>query len=349
MIQAATPVDAAAPQLGIVLVNWRRPDDSIECLESVLRGTIPVRIVVVDNASGDGSLDRIAAWAAGSIEAVAASPAMAGPVTPPIAKPVAVQRLTASEAAITSPTGRLTLIDAGRNGGFAAGNNIGLAHLLLDPGMDYFWLLNNDTIIEPDTAAALVSHMGASGAGMCGTVVRYYWHPDRVQALNGHRFNKWTGASIGIGSNQAAGLAFDPAQVAAQTDFVLGASLAVSRDFLTTIGPMEEGYFLYFEEADWAARNAARKRGRFPLGFADKAVVFHKEGGSIGSSSTPGQQSRLSDYWLNRSRLAYTRRFNPLLLPLHWLLTIGIAARRLLRRQPAKSAAVMRALFGLGY
>lgn len=337
------------PRLGIVLVNWRRPDDTIECLESVLRGTIPVRVVVVDNASGDGSLDRIAGWAAGAGEAVAASPAMAGHVTPPIAKPVAVQRLTAAEAVVTPPTGRLTLIDAGRNGGFAAGNNIGLAHLLLGPGIDYIWLLNNDTVIEADAAAALVAHLDAGGAGMCGTVVRYYWHPDRVQALGGHRFNKWTGTSIGIGANQPASQAFDPAQVTAQTDFVLGASLAVSRDFLRTVGPMEEGYFLYFEEADWAARNAALGARRLPLGFADKAVVFHKEGGSIGSSSLPGQQSRMSDYWLNRSRLAYTRRFNPLLLPLHWLLTIGMAGRRLLRRQPAKSIAVMRALFGLGY
>jgi GT2 family glycosyltransferase len=341
--------ELAAPRLGIVLVNWRRPDDSIECLESVLRGTIPVRVVVVDNGSGDGSLDRIASWAAGAVDAVAASPAMAGHIAPPIAKPVAVQRLTGAEAATTPPTGTLSLIDAGRNGGFAAGNNIGLAHLLQGPGIDYFWLLNNDTIIEPDAAAALVAHLDASGAGMCGTVVRYYWRPDRVQALGGHRFNKWTGTSIGIGSNQPAGQAVDSAQVAAQTDFVLGASLAVSRDFLTGIGPMAESYFLYFEEADWAARNAALGGGRYPLGFADKAVVFHKEGGAIGSSSAPGQQSQLSDYWLNRSRLAYTRRFNPHLLPLHWLLTIGIAGRRLLRRQPAKSVAVMRALFGLGY
>jgi GT2 family glycosyltransferase len=335
----------APPRLGIVLVNWRRPDDSIECLESVLRSTLPVRVVVVDNASGDGSLDRIAAWAAGDVEPLSASPAMAPHTSPPVAKPVALHRLTAAQASVTAPSGQLTLVDAGRNGGFAAGNNIGIAHLLRDPAIEHIWLLNNDTIIEPEAAAALLAHCDASGAGMCGTVVRYYWHPDRIQALNGHRFDKWTGTSKGIGSNQPASQPFDAGEVAAQTDFILGASLAVSRAFVETVGPMEEGYFLYFEEADWAARN----RGRFPLGFADKAVVFHKEGGSIGSSSTAGQQSMLSDYWLNRSRLAFTRRFHPALLPLHWLLTIGIAGRRLVRRQPAKAGAVMRALFGLGY
>lgn len=331
------------PRLGIVLVNWRRADDSIECLESVLRSTIPVRVVVVDNASGDGSLDRIADWAAGGPGARAASPAMAHRIAPPVAKPVAVQRLEAGATAL--PAESLILIDAGANGGFAAGNNLGLAHLLRDPDIDYFWLLNNDTVIEPEAAAALVAHMDASGAGMCGTVVRFYWQPDRVQALGGHRFNRFTGASKGIGAGQPADAPVDTGQVVAATDFVLGASLAVSRAFLETIGPMEESYFLYFEEADWATRN----RGRFALGFADRAVVFHKEGGSIGSSSQPGQQSAFSDYWLNRSRLAYTRRFHPHLLPLHWLITLAVAMRRLLRRQPAKTVAVLRAMLGLGY
>lgn len=337
--------DPAAARIGIILVNWRRADDCIECLESVLRSTVPVRIAVVDNGSGDGSLDRIAGWAAGALAATPASAAMAGHSQPPVAKPVPVQRLTALDAAAAPPAGRLSLIDAGRNGGFAAGNNLGLAHLRRDPQIDTFWLLNNDTVVDPEAAAALIDAMDSSDAGMCGTVVRFYWRPDRLQALNGHRFNKWTGTSRGIGASQPADQPFDAARVAAETDFILGASLAVSRAFLGSVGPMDEGYFLYFEECDWAARN----RGRFALGFADKAIVYHKEGGSIGSSSQPGQQSAMSDYWLNRSRLAFTRRFHPALLPLHWLLTLGIAGRRLLRRQPDKSAAVLRALFGLGY
>ena len=332
------------PRLGIILVNWRRAEDSIECLESVLRSTIPVQVVVVDNASGDGSLETIAAWARGELIAVAQSPAMAPLIAPPIAKPVAHERFTAEQAAAARPTNRLSLVDAGRNGGFAAGNNVGLAHLLLAPDIDYFWLLNNDTVIEPGTAKALLDQLdGSGGAGMAGTVVRFYWHPDRVQALNGHRFNKWTGTSLGVGAGTAADAAFNPQQVAVATDFILGASLAVSRDFLTNIGLMEESYFLYFEEMDWAARND----GRFAVTFADKAVVFHKEGGSIGSSGVPGARSILSDYWLNRSRLSFIRRHHPLLLPWHWLLTLASAGRRLLRGDTAKAAALIRALAGV--
>lgn len=330
-----------APRLGVVLVNWRRADDTIECLESLLRSTVPLHVAVVDNGSGDGSLDTIAAWAEGAKPAVAAAAAMAALTTPPVAKPVAHERLTAEAALARPPMTGLSLIDAGRNTGFAAGNNLGLAHLQQVAAIDHFWLLNNDTIVEPGAAAALLDHFDShDGIGICGTIVRYYWQPDRVQALNGHRFNRWLGTARGIGHGTAADAPFDAGRVAADTDFVLGASLAISRDFLATIGPMNEQYFLYFEEIDWAARN----RGRFATGFADKAVVFHKEGGSIGSSGRPGERSPLSDYWLTRSRLAFIRRYHPLLLPWHWLLTLGLALRRLARGQPAKARLLMKAM-----
>ncbi len=336
----------ASPRLGVVLVNYKRADDSIECLESLLRSTIPLRVVVVDNESGDGSLDAIAAWTAGDRPPTAASAAMARHTTPAIAKPQAFARLSAAEAGATDPGALLTLIDAGSNSGFAAGNNIGLRHLLRDPQIDHVWLLNNDTIVEPAAAAALLARLDATdNVGMCGTVVRYYWQPDRVQALNGHVFNLANGTSRGIGTGQLARQPFNPGQVAAQTDFVLGASLAVSRRFVERIGPMDEGYFLYFEEIDWAARNA----GEFAIAFAQGAVVYHKEGGSIGSSGVAGERSAMSEYWLTRSRLRFVRLHHPLLLPLHWGVTLVATMLRLVRRQPRKAAAIIRAMLGIAY
>lgn len=344
--------DGARPpepaRMGIVLVNWKRPGDTIECLESIFRSTIPVRVIVIDNGSNDSSLDQIAEWAAGARPAVPISPAMARFSQPPVPKPISVRRIDA--AAIAAAGGAsdalLTLVDSGGNLGFAAGNNIGLKLLLTDPRILFFWLLNNDTVIEPTAAAAIAMRMSAThNVGMCGTVVRFYHQPDMIQALNGSRFNTWTGQSRGIGSRQPASLPFDPIRVASDTDFVLGASLATSRAFLETVGPMDESFFLYYEEIEWARRSD----GRFTIGFAHAATVYHKEGGSIGSSGVAGARSSASDYWLTRSRLRFVRRDTPLLLPLHWLLTIGIILRRLLRRQPGKAAANLRALFGLGF
>ena len=329
-------------RLGVILVNWNRWADTVECLESLARATIPLRVVVVDNASSDGSLDRIEAWALGEQAATATDPAMARFSQPAAAKPIACCRFGPGDPPCTS--GWLTLIDSGSNLGFAGGNNVGLRALQADPTLDCFWLLNNDTVAEADAAAAVLAALDATpGAGMCGTVVRYYHRPDTVQALNGSRFRSWTGASRGIGAGSDATTPFDAAAVARDTDFVLGASLAVTRGFLDAVGPMEEDYFLYFEEIDWAWRAA----GRFTTAFAAAATVYHKEGGSIGSSSRRGGRSELSEYYLMRSRLKFIRRFRPALLPVHWAVATAQIAVRLLRRQPRKAIVMTRALLGL--
>ncbi len=340
---------AAAAPVGVVLVNWNRWRDTVEVLESLLRSSVPVRVIVVDNASADGSLDQIEAWVRGAVAAEPASQAMARFSTPALPKPVAVRRLGPGDlaGAVSRPGDGVTLVDSGGNLGFAGGNNIGLKLLLTDPAIACFWLLNNDTVVEADTAAQLAATMAATPAvGMCGTVVRFYWQPDTVQALNGYRFNIWTGAAKAIHDRLPASVPFDAAAVVAATDFVLGASLAVSRAFLDQVGLMEDSYFLYFEEIDWAVRNRRRGDKRFTTGFAAGAVVYHKEGGSIGSSGVKGQRSVMADYWLNRSRLAFIRRHYPVLLPWHWLFTLALVGRRLLRGQPEKARVILKALTG---
>ena len=340
---------AAPPPVGVVLVNWNRWRDTIEALVSLLHSTVPLRVVVVYNASADGSLDQIEAWARGDLIAEPASASMARFSRPARPKPVALRRLGPDDlaAAVSQPADGITLIDSGGNLGFAGGNNIGLNLLLTDPAIDCFWLLNNDTVVEADTAEQLAATMAATPAiGICGTVVRFYWSPDLVQALNGYRFNLWTGDGAAIHNRMPATTAFDAAKVAAAMDFVLGASLAVSRAFLRDVGLMEARYFLYFEEIDWAVRNRRRGKARFATGFAAAATVYHKEGGSVGSSAIEGKRSVMADYWLNRSRLAFIRRHYPWLLPWHWLFTLARIGRRLLRCQPEKARVLVKALTG---
>ena len=54
----------------VVLLNWRGWRDTIACLETVFASAgVNLRVVVCDNDSGDGSLERIADWADGHLEA----------------------------------------------------------------------------------------------------------------------------------------------------------------------------------------------------------------------------------------------------------------------------------------
>jgi GT2 family glycosyltransferase len=333
------------PRLAIIVINWNRWADTLECLESLMRTDLAVRIVVIDNASEDDSLARIRAWAEGR-ESWEPPAGPLGRITrPALAKPIPFVELSDDEALSARPGQELlTIIRSSENRGFAGGNNLAMRHAFADPAVAYCWCLNNDTVVEPDAPRAVVARMDATHkVGMCGTQVRFYHRPGMWQQLNGSRFKLLTGQSSGIGANQPVTRPFDPRKVARETDFVLGASIAVSRAFVETVGYMEESYFLYFEEMDWSVRN----RGRFTIAFAHGAIIYHKEGGSIGSSGKKGQRSETSEYYLMRSRILFYRRNFPLLWPLQYPLALGQIARRLLRRQPKKAAAMTRAMLGM--
>lgn len=336
------PPPDPTPRLGVVLVNYKGSADTLECLESLLRSDIPIRVVVVDNASGDESVGRIVDWASGAVPWEAPDTRLAHLTSPALEKPVAIAVLEGDEALVRAPGDeRVALIQAGGNLGFAGGNNLGIRHLMQDPAIEAFWLLNNDTVVEPSAARALLATIRAEpNAGMIGTVIRYYNAPDTVQALGGMTFNPLTGANAGIHGNRPFKSPWDGRAAARQAVCVLGASLTATRRFIETVGLMSEAYFLYFEEMDWALRN----EGRFAIGLARGSTVYHKHGGSIGSSSKKGGRSPQAEYWLLRARLLFYRRYYPWLLPLIWTQGAAQTGRRLLRRQPASFKAMTRAL-----
>ena len=69
---------------------------------------------------------------------------------------------------------------------------------------------------------------------------------------------------------------------------------------------MQEDYFLYYEEADWAMR----ARGKFTLGFAADSHIYHKAGGSSGKV-----MPLFSLRHFYRNRVRFIGRFHPQCLP----------------------------------
>ncbi|MDQ3396755.1 MAG: glycosyltransferase family 2 protein [Deinococcota bacterium] len=278
------------PLVYIVILNWNGWRDTVECLAS-LNGLSyrNYRVVVVDNASSDGSVARIRA-----------------------AYP------------------ELTLLESERNGGFAAGNNLGLRHALAHAA-DYVWLLNNDTTVDPEALTYLVKRLREEpAAGMCGSKLHYYHDPDKLQALGGASYNKWFGTAKHLGQHQGAKEPVDLKRLERSMDYVVGASLLVSRAFLEDVGLLSEDYFLYFEEIDWATR----AKPRYRPALAEGSSVYHKEGASIGSSSgTPTEKSLLADYYSLKNRLVFTRKFYPEALPTVYLGLLVAAFNRMRRRQ----------------
>ncbi|MFY9511293.1 MAG: glycosyltransferase, partial [Rubrivivax sp.] len=54
-----------AVSVGVVLVNWNGWRDCVECLDTLLATPAPpFHVYLVDNASGDGSVEHLLAWCA---------------------------------------------------------------------------------------------------------------------------------------------------------------------------------------------------------------------------------------------------------------------------------------------
>jgi len=231
----------------------------------------------------------------------------------------------------------LTLIRSEHNLGFAAAVNIGLRHLLANKSLNDFWLLNPDTKVAKHTPDAFARDTGAYS--MKSGRILYDTEPNSIQ-IDGGRVNGWTGVT----SNLNLGLCpcETPLPKPSDLHFVSGASLVVSRDFVEQVGMMPEEYFLYYEEVDWAARST-----RLPMQVVDQAVVCHAAGASIGSPTLEQSGSAFSEYFKNRSRLKYMRKYHRAKLPIALLYGWARAIRFLLRRQNAQAIAVLRGQHGL--
>jgi GT2 family glycosyltransferase len=309
----------------IILVNWNGWRDTVECLESLLLLDYPdFRIVVCDNGSSDDSLEEIRNWA-GCHEV----------------RYTEYQRGEAEAGGILTADPVLTLIQNNENLGFAGGNNVGLNYAMARGDADYCWLLNNDTLVEPDALTHLVARMQQSSVGICGSTIRMYHNRKRIQALGGGHYCRWIGLPWHYGRFSRWGKTINLKRAEAWMNYVEGASMLVSRQFLDEVGLLCEDYFLYFEEADWAIR----AEGRFRLGYAPQSIVYHKIGGSIGTSSNPAKISYISDYYNIRNRLLFTRRFHPAALPTVRLVIAGSLLLRLCLGKCDRAVMVFRLLF----
>lgn len=300
--------------VAIIILNWNNWIDTIECLESVFRIRYSdFRVIVVDNCSTDGSVDRIREWAEGSLVGL---PEKAGPIFPadaPVPKPVPY--VVSDFAAVgegPSETPPLVIIRSGTNLGFAGGNNVALRYLLKHYVWRYVWLLNNDTVVAPDALTALVRRMDESPrAGMCGSLLPYYDRPDTIWAQGGGTYNHWLASSGCIGNGLPVAKGFARHEVEGLMKYVAGASMLVSREFIEETGLMCEDYFLYFEEPDWAFRG----RHRFGLAYAPESIVYHKVGMSTKKGSNPETGIDRPEDYIFRNSLKFTWTFFPFSLP----------------------------------
>lgn len=287
--------------LAVIILNYRTFDLTVACLASLEREIEPdVRVVVVDNASGDGSGERLAH---------------------------AVQERG-------WPWARVLLSEV--NGGFAAGNNLGIRSI---EARSYL-LLNSDTIVRPGALRSIREalrarpEVGIIGSGLLsqdGELTYSFFRPaspvsELVRGAN-------TGPVTRILRR------FDPilplTNHPTEAGWVSFASVLIRREVFQAIGLLDDQFFMYFEDVDFCRR--ARKAGWAILYWPDAKVV-HLVGASSLVRDGDGRLPRAPRYYYEaRARYfaKYYGRAGLWLANLLWYVGRGISAgRELLGRPP---------------
>lgn len=316
----------------IVLLNWNGYEDTVACLESLLAARpTNFSIIVCDNDSHDGSVDKLTLWAEQNLPD----------------NFLLIHRTAIDDGQFLMQEKKLALVQNGGNLGFAGGCNPGIRLALQDPDCEYVWLLNNDTVIEPDALAKAVEHMEDNpDMGICGSTLIYYHDRAKVQAWGGAHFSPVSGRSYHIGAfadSSALPSGAEVSKIENNTSYVIGAAMLIRRNVFQRIGLLDESYFLYFEELDFATRC----KSHFRLGYAPLSRVYHKEGASIGTHASGG--SLISIYYLYRNRLRFTWKHGPQWLPTVICYSLLDIAKLLLKNRPRHAWVGFKALLGLSY
>lgn len=194
----------------------------------------------------------------------------------------------------------IDFIQTATNLGFAGGNNVGIRYAL-EQGAEYVWLLNNDTVVDPDALSALIDTAEKDGKiGMVGSKIPFYENP-RLLWYAGAFVDPAVPYRIGHrGLHEIDSGQYDDIE---ETGFITGCSLLARREMIEEVGLLGEGFFLYFEDADW---NARAKRAGWKIVYTPYSIVLHKVSSSIGGTESPRMR-----YYLARNLLYFIRKNYP--------------------------------------
>lgn len=281
----------------VSIINFRTPELTIGCAQSVLDDMseeIDVEIVIVDNRSEDGSLEMLSNWIAGL----------------PDGSPVRL---------IASPV----------NTGFSGGHNQSMAA----SEAAYYLLLNSDAVLRPGFLSRILTDARAQADA--GFIAPRLVGEDGAEQISCFRFpgplsEFIRGANSGPitrllrAYNVPLGTNPDPAIV----EWASFACILINGAMMAEIGPMDEGYFLYFEDAEYCLRG---QRAGWRVHLCPEAVAVHFRGGSGPVKALARARKRLPRYYYSsRTRFFYQAYGYAGLWAanLLWLLGRGLAALR---------------------
>ena len=296
------------PKVCIISVNYGNWDDTIECYESIKKNTFKdFNVITVDVADKNNSFQKLNNWHKNNTE-------------------------------------QFHLLQLNENKGFAYANNFALKYIINNFQTEFIWILNNDTIIDPDALHALfeyyAKHSQTGKIGFIGSKVLEYNSPEIIQTVGGS-FNKKTGYSILTGKGDKDEGQYD--NIILKPDYVIGASMFFHIDLIKDIGFMPEDYFLYYEDIDWCL--TANLNG-FTNYTCTESIVLHKQGKSTENKYTKKTLNLNTRKYMYSSYLKlYRKHFNNYMY-IAYLILIKQLAGRLFHLQFREACIILKTIFG---
>lgn len=180
------------------------------------------------------------------------------------------------------------------NIGVTGGNNAGIQYSI-NTGAEYTLLLNNDVELDKDTILKLVERANTQ------TVVVpkiYYFDKSMILWYAGGEldWNWGTGIHSYYGEKDNELLNMERLVTYSPTCCML-----VHNSIFDKMGNMDEAYFMYFDDTDFCVR---LQENKIKLLYVPSSFLWHKV-----SSSTGGESSKLSVYYMSRNQLYYMNKF----------------------------------------
>lgn len=277
------------PDVSVSIVNTSSRELLLACLESLghdPRRRVTVEVVVLDNASDDGSAEAVRErypWA--------------------------------------------RLIEQPYRAGFGANHNT----VIRATRGRYVYVLNEDTVSEPETFDKMVTYMDANPAvGALGPRVVY---PDGRLQPSAWRFPTPGVTALGALTFGRAGIVQSGGREARRVDWAMACALLLRREALDQVGLFDERFFIYCEETDLCRRLAAA--GWETRYFPFVTVVHH-----VGQFSARVPERRINEHWRSRHRYWRKHHSRPgaqaAALLTGWQYAVRAAAASVLLRLPGR-------------
>jgi GT2 family glycosyltransferase/lipopolysaccharide/colanic/teichoic acid biosynthesis glycosyltransferase len=186
------------------------------------------------------------------------------------------------------------LVAGTENLGYSRGVNVGIGRAL----GRYFFVLNPDTVVQPDSVRRMVEFMDRTpDAGIVGPKLIFQdgntqlscrrFYTFKVLALRRTPLGKIFRNSRAVRDHLMLDFDHESTRV---VDWILGAAMMVRREAVESVGLMDERFFLYFEDVDWCYR---MKQKGLAVYYCPDSVITH------------GYQRQSAQSVLNRSFVSH--------------------------------------------